>query len=313
MSAKVDVGLLTWHYHTNVGSCLQAYALFRAIKNAGYSVKFINYRPKFSSNRLKNNLKAGCGWIAQYYPKLLPQRIHAQAYRFQQQFFDQTHLYVSHAQLTELNGKFGMYLCGSDQIWAPNVLDDAYLLSFADENTPKYSYASSIGLPVLPDALQPIYKHYLNRFSKITVREQQGALLLKHLLEKPIEVALDPTFLLEGADWRELAILPKFNNPFLFCYLLGKNESHRQWIEAVSQKYHLPVICATPNPGIRKPGWTYLTNLGPRQFLGYIQQAKVIISDSFHGMALSVNQTRLTKIHAFIICWIYYICVPGCC
>lgn len=289
MAVRIDVGLLTWHYQSNVGSCLQAYALFRTIEQAGYSVRIINYRPLSRTGLLKNHVKEICARIASYFSFLLPHYFQVPAYCFQRKFLKQTALYTTERQLCSLKGQFKMYLCGSDQIWAPNVLDKAYLLSFADDDTPKYSYGSSIGLPDIPDEKKSIYQHYLQRFSHITVREEHGAELLRKLLNRPIESVLDPTFLVYRMHWRELALLPKINTPFLFCYLLGKNPKHYQWIDEISQKLHCSVICVTPHKVNRKERWTYFNNMGPQEFLGYILQSKLVVTDSFHGMALSIN------------------------
>ncbi len=289
MAVKTDVGLLTWHYQSNVGSCLQSYALFHTIEQAGYSVRFINYRPLSCIGLLKNHVKEICARASSYFPFLLPRYFQVPAYCFQRKFLKQTVLYTTERQLCSLKGQFKMYLCGSDQIWAPNVLDKAYLLSFADDDTPKYSYGSSIGLPNIPEGKKSVYQHYLQRFHHITVREEQGAALLRKLLNRPIESVLDPTFLVDRMHWRELALLPQLNTPFLFCYLLGNNPEHYQWINEISQKRHLAVICVTPHKVIHKKGWTYFSNMGPQEFLGYILKSKLVVTDSFHGMALSIN------------------------
>lgn len=289
MARKTDVGLLTWHYHSNVGSCLQAYALFRTIKQAGYSVCFINYRTFSRLGLFKHKIKEMGAGIFTYFPFLLPRYFQMPAYCFQRQFLKQTVLYTTKQQLASLKGQFKMYLCGSDQIWAPNVLDTAYLLSFADDNTPKFSYASSIGLPTIPKEKQLLYKHYLQRFNQITVREEQGAKLLRTLLNRPVESVLDPTFLVEKAHWQQISVKPTVKSPFLFCYLLGHNPTYQQWISEVAKQQHLSVICVTPYPMPAKTGWTYFRNVGPREFLGYILQSNLVMTDSFHGMALSIN------------------------
>lgn len=49
------------------------------------------------------------------------------------------------------NGLFDTFVCGSDQIWAPNVFNDVYMLSFVDDEKKKVSYAASIGLPYIPN------------------------------------------------------------------------------------------------------------------------------------------------------------------
>ena len=61
---KKRIGLITWHYYSNFGSALQAYALQQTIKNMDYEVKIINYRnPKFGrTNEIKELVK----WITSY-------------------------------------------------------------------------------------------------------------------------------------------------------------------------------------------------------------------------------------------------------
>ncbi|MBP5617212.1 MAG: polysaccharide pyruvyl transferase family protein [Elusimicrobiaceae bacterium] len=289
MVRQTDVGLLTWHYQGNVGSCLQAYALFHLIEHAGYSACFINYRPLSRAGLFKNAIKEVCASISSHFSFLLPRYFQVPAYCFQRKFLKQTSLYTTEQQLNSLKGQFKMYLCGSDQIWAPNVLDNTYLLSFAEDNAPKYSYGPSIGLPDIPAEKKPIYLYYLQRFNRITVREEQGAKLLRTLLNRPIESVLDPTFLIDSGHWQKLALLPQINTPFLFCYLLGNNSIHYQWIDKVAQKQHLPVICVSPYKLASKKGWTCFNNIGPREFLGYILQSTLVVTDSFHGMALSIN------------------------
>lgn len=289
---KTDVGLLTWHYYTNVGSNLQAYALFHAIKSLGYSCKFINYRyKKNDSNFIKTILREIFSKINYLIPNTLPERLRAEAYKFQRDYFIQTKRYYKKEQLKQCNRDFSMFLCGSDQIWAPNVFDDAYMFSFVDKNKAKCAYAASIGLDEIPENLQPVYKKYLKDFGYITVREKQGASLLSNLLGKPVQSALDPTFLLDSEQWRELAIYPK-QQGYLFCYFLGTNDKHRHWVDQIAKANCLSVICMSDCQESKREGWTYYTHVGPREFLGFICNSKLVITDSFHGIAFSINMQK---------------------
>lgn len=45
------IGILTFHWATNYGAVLQSYALQEALKELGYEVQIINYKPtKFDNN-----------------------------------------------------------------------------------------------------------------------------------------------------------------------------------------------------------------------------------------------------------------------
>lgn len=291
-SLRCDVGIITWHYYTNVGSNLQAYALYKIIEDMGYSCEFINYRHNTSQSGLRKLSKDITGTIDAMLPGTIPSRIRVQSYYFQSHFIKQSPL-LAKDELTECNSWYKILLCGSDQIWAPNVLDTAYLLDFASDSIPRCSYASSIGLPQIPAELQQLYRKNLQRFNKITVREKQGAALLKSMLQKEIDWVLDPTFLVEQTEWKKIERLYQIpKSRYLFCYLLGNNSEHRAWIDELAKNSGLKVLCMSDQPEDKREGWMHMRHVGPREFLGYIDKSEFVVTDSFHGMALSINMNK---------------------
>lgn len=293
MKTVTDVGILTWHYFTNVGSNLQAYALYQVICSMGYSCEFINYRKGETESPPRRACKTLCSAIDWRVQGIIPPRLRVQAFRFQLDNFKQSPL-LQKKDLLSYCTRYKMILCGSDQIWAPNVLDPTYLLDFAaGTDIPKYSYASSIGLPAIPRDLQGLYKSYLSKFNRITVRERQGAELIEPILGHKVDWVLDPTFLLDAQEWRQIARpyqLP--SQPYLFCYLLGNTLEHREWIDEMAKKNGLDVLCMSDRKMERRSGWTYLQYVGPREFLGYLDHAAFVVTDSFHGMAMSINLNK---------------------
>ena len=59
ITKKVKIGILTWHYYSNYGSALQAFALQSLLKQQGYNVDIINYRNiKYGKqSRIKSTIK----------------------------------------------------------------------------------------------------------------------------------------------------------------------------------------------------------------------------------------------------------------
>lgn len=293
MKTTKDVGILTWHYYTNVGSNLQAYALYRVIDSLGYSCEFINYRKGETESIPRRICKNLCSAIDLRVQEVIPPRLRVQAYRFQRDYFKQSPL-LQKKELLDYCVHYKMLLCGSDQIWAPNVLDTTYLLDFADSaGVPKYSYASSIGLPSIPKELEDTYRSCLSKFCRITVRESQGAKLLEPILGHKIDWVLDPTFLLDKQEWRKISRLYHLPaQPFLFCYLLGNTPEHRDWIDKIAEANGLQVLCMSDQKTEKRSRWTYLKYVGPREFLGYLDNSAFVVTDSFHGMALSINLNK---------------------
>lgn len=292
MFRKTDVGILTWHFHTNVGSNLQAYAIYKKITELGYSCRLINYRGNCGKKSIKSILKSVlkniiCKGIA-VFPYAFPRKLKEKVFVFQKNFMKETLKCYKKHELKKLNKRFSMFICGSDQIWAPNVIDDVYLLSFASGNIPKCSYAASVGLCRIPDEKKELYKRYLEKFSMITVREQKAKEILSEFIDKDISVVLDPTFLIEKKQWESISMPPKETN-YLFCYLLGNNELYCDWIENIAKKNGLQVICMSNTINKKYKDWIYYSYIGPQAFLGYIKNSELVITDSFHGMALSIN------------------------
>ena len=295
LKKKTDIGIVTWHYHTNVGSNLQAYALFKVISDKGYSCKFINYKgnvKKFSViGVLKNLVKNIVCKVYFIFPGLIPSEVHKRVFIFQKCFMKETVKRYYKSNLSKCNKKFSLFICGSDQIWAPNVLDDVYLLSFVDEEIPKCSYAASIGLNDIPNEKRGIYKKYLEFFDIVSVREKQGKQILDKFINKEVTTVLDPTFLLTKEQWESIMILPNEDN-FLFCYFLGNNEKYCDLINKIAEANNLKVICMSNTLKQKYPNWKYHSYIDPREFIGYIKRSKVVITDSFHGMAMSINMQK---------------------
>ena len=285
--SRRDVALLTWHYHRNVGSCLQAYAMYSTVRSLGYDGVFLNYRKGWRENPLWRIVRDTVSRLYLILPHVIPARRAAQAHRFQQDFLEQTRLCSRAEELKSFNGQFRMYLVGSDQIWAPNVLDETYLLTFVQDGAKRYAYAPSIGLLSIPDSKKDLYRKYLGYFNRIAVRERQGAELLEKLLGYPIQWVLDPTFLVDAQEWKRLAIWPERKTQrFLFCYFLGKDPNHREWANCLARSNGLQVVLLSEHEESRRLGWILLRGLGPRQFLGWLENSDFVLTDSFHGMNL---------------------------
>lgn len=284
-----DVGLLTWHYYKNIGSSLQAYAMQTVVEGLGYTCAFINYRGEQRDSIAKTIIRSFFSIVGKYAPAIIPENIRAESYRFQQDRFHMTKPIYGKKNIYRVTSSFKMFICGSDQIWAPNVLNDVYLFSFLDDNQKRYSYAASIGLNDIPPNLDHIYSQYLNKFEKITVREQLGCDLLKSKYGIKAQCVLDPTFLLEAEEWKKIAKTPKAKNKFIFCYFLGENREHKCWVKKLQKRTGYDVICLADKKNEHIDGWECHYRMGPERFLGYLQFSEFVVTDSFHGIALSIN------------------------
>lgn len=281
------IGIITWHNYPNVGSALQAYALHTFINNHNGNATIINYSPFGRPSLWYIRL------IISKFDFILPRRIskylHYRFIAFEKKYFKETKLIKSVIGLQKTNNYFDTFICGSDQIWAPNVFRDEYMLSFANDNKIKIAYAASIGLPSIPMELQNTYKKLLNRFQFISVREQQGAYLLKQLFGIDSTVVLDPTLLLTPKEYNKIATTTIKPAKYILCYFLGENEGHRTIVTEFSKRINLPVISISRNKIDIRDNFITDTDTGPCEFLSYIRDAEFVFTDSFHGLCFSIN------------------------
>ena len=189
---------------------------------------------------------------------------------------------------SELASRYDTFISGSDQIWSPtSVFDDFYYLGFTDRT--KVAYAPSLGTKVYPDAMVPRVREYLDSFSALSVRERQGADILKDKFSMEAEVVADPTMLLTADDWN--ALVPDTDDvsaPYALCYFLTSNMKYldfaREYCRSRGLRMVVPVVSHTL-VGIHGAEEIYT---GPVGFLKALKGAEVVLTDSFHGTIFSI-------------------------
>lgn len=184
-------------------------------------------------------------------------------------------------------------IAGSDQIWNPAWTEDAYFLNFVPEHNGKIAYAASIGTNSVSQAYLEHFTPLLNRFDFISVREESAKEILQQYVDKPIKVALDPTLLLTRDEWDKIAVQPAVPQPYIFVYLLGEKREHRRLIKKYAKTLGLKIVFL-PHVHFRfNPADCFfadynLYDVGPREFVGLIKNAEMVITDSFHGCVFSI-------------------------
>lgn len=285
-----SIGVITWHYYQNYGSMLQTFALVKALRDLGYIVRVINYRnPKFGKVPFIKRLIYS---VARLLPESfvrnqLPQ-LYFPSIRFRK-YFNETKEESLISKLEKQCSEFDAIICGSDQIWAPNVFNPIYLLNFVPDKKRKISYAASIGLNQIPSHLIPEYTKLLSRFYKISVRESSGSVLLLKNCNILSTVVLDPTLLIASEYWHKLSMIPKIDRPYIFCYILKEDHGYKNAIIKYGERMGLPIygISACKND------YSWMNQLsqrgiGPKDFLGLIENAHTVITDSYHGTIFSL-------------------------
>lgn len=297
------IGIITFHSAYNYGSVLQAFATQETVRSLGYAPEIINYRlaeqKKIYSNiRLKYGVKEFIKDMT-----LLPMYgKRNQKYAAFEDFFSKKLVMtkeVSEVEETlELMQQYETVISGSDQIWNKHSLeleanswDYMFPYLLAGYKGRKVSYASSTA-NMTAHELEKI-KQYLEEFSHIAMREPSSAQVISELLGRTVVAVLDPTFLLDRVAWTQALSLKEQPSGKIVFYSLGglkRFNAVRHVLEQLAEKEKTNIIVITPFCHVAQnrvfdPHPEY----GPVEFLETLQNAKRVVTDSYHGTILSVN------------------------
>ncbi|MBR4893209.1 MAG: polysaccharide pyruvyl transferase family protein [Clostridia bacterium] len=284
------VGIITYHSTRNCGAVLQSYALNKVVSDLGYKCEIIDYKCENIEKAYKikkiyelRSIKEFIKW------GLL---VHTQK-KSQKEFdkFTKENLKISRVynkdNITDANKEFDAFITGSDQVWNFNLngADENYILNFAKEDKIKLSYAASLGYKTIPKNYTHIFKENLTTFNAISVREEEGLESLKELGHNS-ELVLDPTLLLKKEDYYKFVNHNK-NGDYIFVYTVANTPNIYKKALELSEKTGYPVIWAHMN-FMNKKGVLNLKNPSCIEFLTLLNNAKYVLTSSFHGMALSI-------------------------
>lgn len=188
------------------------------------------------------------------------------------------------------------YVTGSDQVWNPqnNGFDQAHFLTFAPQGARKIAYAASFGVSTLPRRYWGDYRLWISQIDHVSVREVDGARIVSEVAGVPVEVVLDPTLLIDAYSWRRISVPPSLSRPYVLCYHVTNDQQNAQWISNTAQQVSSITgwsIVVVGRQVLPQKGRSIkdLTDAGPLDFLGLVDNASAVVTDSFHGVAFSVT------------------------
>ena len=295
------IGLMTC-YINNFGACLQAYALQTAIKKSGYICEIIRYTPVRSMKsysfpiktalRIRNILKG-----IKSKPFSYENARHKCFSRFRKQFliFGKK-AYNEISELYKQVPDYDCFVTGSDQLWNPlihgGVNNKAYFLDFVPSDKKRIAYAPSIGIDKLPESCIDDFVSLIKKFDALSVRESAGQRIIESLSGRECRVVLDPTLLLTKDEWLSLSAEPVSSEPYIFCYIFSERDYVGSFIEHVRNLLGFKVVTIPFTAREFNSDSIKMKSAGPQDFISLIANASLVITDSFHATAFSINLNR---------------------
>lgn len=300
------IGVCLKYMMRNYGSQLQARATVKALEDMGLKYEILEYKKKGLMFKIKaigrlfdpvviDNIRLSRQ--KEKAQKTIPQVGERNklfdAYS-QRNFQCKTVRVDYYSQLQERAKEYDAVITCSDQLWSPSGLGtNFYNLMFVPDNVRKVSFASSFGVSQIPSYQRKKTKEYLERIDYISMRENEGAAIVKELTGRDVPVLLDPVFIYTKEEWRQ--IVPEervYNFPYILCYFLGDNIEYRKRVEEFAKSQNILIVainfCNSFIEYDKTFGDVVPYDVNPDKFLNILRGASYVCTDSFHGAAFSI-------------------------
>lgn len=275
----MKIGIVTFHWATNYGAVLQAYALSSYLNSLGNETEIIDYYPlKYKKNIISAFMTR--------HLQAIPRRIkeigkEKKIEEFRKRNLKRTKYYSSENQLKMKAPVYDCYICGSDQIWNMSFLrygerkkTYVYFLSFAPADKILASYAASFGTTAYAEDLKKDIINKLQRFDFISVREATGLKIVKDLGFSNACVVPDPTLLLKKEDYKKFIRNSRIKHKYAYAYMLHGKDKDADDVFTYLKNNNISVIPCD--------------NGGVENWLTDIYYSELVVTNSFHGVVFSI-------------------------
>ena len=288
-------GTITFHRTTNYGAVFQTYALQNILLSRGYENEVIDYRSEILEERYKKKnilfyLKP------KQFAKVILQNSYIRDNRESFKQFINENIVLSDSIFDASNikyadSKYEYFIVGSDQVWNGECMgwDGTYLLDFVSDGK-KNAYAASFGVNKIDANKIEWYRTKLKDYSRISVREKSGNILLNQLINTEAYTVLDPTLLIKRKKWIELGkrVPNQMNGKYILLYVLKETHEIFDIAKKLAHKWNMPVVYINDRL-LRKCGVKNRFYTTPYEWLNLFSNASFVLTNSFHGTAFSLN------------------------
>ncbi len=296
----MKIGILTYYNVHNHGAVLQANAMKKILEAKGHECGFLEFKRDYSniSQQQANKYTWGLGSIFFYAKYLREKGMHNILYNMKKKkilsTFRKNNLPLI-AKSTEFTGD--LIIIGSDEVFSLEVGVNPFMYGNNLKAKHIISYAGSFGPTNFNDIVnQGMQEMISNGFAKmdaISVRDNNSYEIVKKLTNVNPTLVCDPVILY---GYEKEMILSKDEKPYILIYSYDKNLNdinEYKYINEYAQKYNLEVVSVG-----YYHDWCKSVNVSPEELLGWIKNAKLVITDTFHGSVMSIicNTPMIVKL-----------------
>lgn len=303
----LKIGIITINDNNNYGNRLQNYATQEVLRSLGGEVETVVNIPISINKQDGNKIKAlfekirkksftelfvavACKvkniLLSKYNKKIIDKRFKAFK-QFTKDNIVETQFVISRDNIPgNLADTYDYFISGSDQVWNPQfrMCSPVDFLTFAPESK-RVAYAASFGISSIPIECIDDYKKWLSEMEYLSVREESGADIIKELTGRNAIVLVDPTMMLSKDKWLSISkpAKGKPDKEYLLTYFLGGiSKESIKLINQIASENQLEIVRLASIKDKNR------FVAGPSEFIDFINSAKIVLTDSFHGIVFSI-------------------------
>lgn len=288
----MQVGILTYYGVHNHGAVLQANALKSVLQNLGQDVSFLSFERSYEYISAEQTKKYKIGLCSiPYYFKFMQEKgignilYNVQKNRTLNAFRNSQFRFVSYDQFDG-----DVTVVGSDEVFSLEIGYNPFMYGYGLKSKNVISYSGSFG----PSTIEEIsekgkteqIRNGLNKFNAISVRDQNSKNIVKVLCGKDVSLTCDPV-LLYGYKKEQRRYVPKAPK-YIAIYAYDHRMNDPEEVDAIKEyakKHNLKVYSIA-----YYHKWCDKNiNVDPIQLLGWMKNAELIITDTFHGSVISIT------------------------
>lgn len=276
----MKIALLTYFASSSYGATLQTYATIKILKELGHEVELVDYViPEPPRSRIKNIL-------------MIPKMFGLKQFR-NKYGCTYSKSYKSIADLQNNPPKADVYMIGSDQTWNTDISREmarGFFLDFGNADVKRVTYAASFGKEEWIDNQwmnKEDARKLLGKFDHILIREKTGQRILKDTFGLDSVQVVDPVLLFP--NYPELTGQLNEVNEISTFKLLDSSVFYAKMRE-LSKALDLPVRIVGSMR--RKRGFLCSYPERVENWIKRIASAKYVVTDSFHGLVISILYHR---------------------
>lgn len=312
---KNKLGIITFHSAENYGAFLQVYAMQNVLnkyKNK-FDIEVVDYRPDYITDDYKINFKIFCeNTLIKNLKSLvinsimLPNKI-IKKYKFHQclKLLKLSKKMYKTEDDFKFSEDYDVIILGSDQIWNPAITMGIDKIYFGQgfKNVKKIiGYAVSLGIIDYSEKDIDLMKKYIPCIDDIGLRESNSIGILENICSRKYEYVMDPTLLVDNNLWKSFYKNIRFDK-YVLVYQLEQNDKIMEDAYRIAKENNLKIV-SFGEPGLRNfykdKKINSISCAGPKEFLGAIKNAEIVLTNSYHGTCFSIifNTVFFTYAHS---------------